>query len=95
MVEVNDIPRDSVTVPQNEMLKLMFCISYRVVGTKGFLELGNEVNPAVHPAWALSRRAGIQKVRLEPFQSHALEIGLGERYLCPVLAKSFWAVLET
>ena len=59
MVEVHNIPRDSVAVPHDEVLELVFHISDRVVGAEGFLEFGDKVDPAVHPAWTLSRGAGV------------------------------------
>ena len=83
-----------MVVLHDEVLELVFRISNGVVGTEGFLEFSDKVNPAVHPAWTLGQRSGVQEIRFEPFQGHALEVGLGEGYLCPILTKGFGAVLE-
>ena len=66
-VEVYYVPRDAVSILHPEMLELMLSISDGVVRSKGALELSDEVDPAVHPAWTVSRIAGVQQVRFEPF----------------------------
>jgi len=66
LVEVYNIPRNAVSILHPEMLKLMFSISNGVVRSKGALELSDKMDPAVHPAWTVSRITRVEEVRFEP-----------------------------
>ena len=66
-VEVYYVPCNTVSILHPEMLELMLSISNGVVRSKGALELSNEMDPAVHPAWTVSWITGVEEVQFEPF----------------------------
>ena len=66
-VEVYYVPRNAVSILHPEMLELMLSISDGIVRSKGTLELSDEMDPAVHLAWTVSRITRVQKVQFEPF----------------------------
>jgi len=66
-VEVYYVPHNVVSILHPEMLELMLSISDGIVRSKGTLELSDEMDPAVHPAWTVSRITGVEEVRFEPF----------------------------
>ena len=65
--EVYYVLHNVVSILHPEMLELMLSISNGVMRSKGTLELSNEMDPAVHPAWTVSRITRVEEVRFEPF----------------------------
>jgi len=66
-VEVYYIPHNAVSILHPEVLELMLSISDGVVRSKGALELSDEMDPAVHPAWTVSQITRVEEVRFKPF----------------------------
>jgi len=70
MVEIHDVPSNTVRVLHPEMLELVLSISNWVMRSKSTLEFRDKMDPAVHPTWTISRITGVEEVRFEPFQCH-------------------------
>jgi len=66
-VEVHNILCNAVCILHSEVFKLVLGIGDGVMRSECALELSNEVNPAVHPAWTVSWISGVQEVQFKPF----------------------------
>ena len=53
VIEVHNVSCNMMAVLHLEVVKLVLCISDRIVRTEGRMELHNEGYPAVHPAWVV------------------------------------------
>ena len=94
LVELNHILGDTLTVLHGQVVKLVLCISDRVVQTKVHLEFQDELLVVFYPEWMEVRVVHEEEVCFEPFQGDTLEEGLCEGDFGIVLSKCLRVILE-
>src|SRR6201981_80138 len=92
-IEFDDVLGDLMVVRHGQVVETMLRIADRVVGSEIRAEFMREARIVVHPQ---RTELGInqQEFRLEPIESHTLEVRLGVDDLGAVIVEGFGTVLE-
>jgi hypothetical protein len=88
VIELHHVLVDVLAILHREMVKLVFSVTNRIMGSEIGLELEDEFPVIVHPVWAKHWVAQLEEIGLKPLESHSFEVGLGKGNLCLVSPKS-------
>ena len=93
-VEFDHVLGDMLTVLHGQVVKLVFCISDRVMQTKVHLEFKDELLVVFHLEWMEVRVIYEEEVQFEPLQGDTFEVGLCKGDFGVVLSECLRAILE-
>ena len=93
-VELYHVLGDTLTVLHGQVVKLVLCISNRVVQTKFHLKFQDKLCIIFHPEWTELRIVHQEEVQSEPLQGNTLEVRLHKGDFSMVLGECPRAILE-
>ena len=94
LVELDYVLGDTLTVLHGQMVKLVLCISDRIMQTKVHLEFQDELLIIFYPEWMEVGVVHEEEVQFKSLQGDTFEVGLHKDDFGTVLGECLRAILE-